>query len=106
MINCILVAYDGNDDAENAIIEGSKLDYFFNAKIVILFVIEEVFFSEEYVKNKSAFEQIKRELVETIEDTVAIVIKKKLQYLKEKGLDANYIIEIGLHRNNPKNYQK
>ncbi|MDQ4073234.1 MAG: universal stress protein [Thermoproteota archaeon] len=93
----ILVPYDGTDDSENAILEGAKLALFFKSKIIILFVIEEKYFSNPYsdLKPDSSFEQKKEELINMIESNISEIIKRKLQELREKGLDAKYVMETG-----------
>jgi nucleotide-binding universal stress UspA family protein len=93
----ILVPYDGTDDSENAILEGAKLALFFKSKILILFVIEEKYFSNPYtnLKNSLSYEQKKEELTNMIESNISEMIKRKLHGLGENGLDAKYIMETG-----------
>lgn len=97
-IENILVPYDATGDSENALFESSKLAKIFHAKIVILFVIEERFFSKPYVKlkGKESIESKRLELIKLIEDKASDIIEKKVYELRQKEIDTNYKIEVGI----------
>ena len=97
-IENILVPYDATGDSENALFESSKLAKIFHAKIVILFVIEERFFSKPYVKlkGKESIESKRLELIKLIEDKASDIIEKKVYEFRQKEIDTNYKIEVGI----------
>ena len=97
-IENILVPYDATGDSENALFESSKLAKIFHAKIVILFVIEERFFSKPYVKlkGKESIESKRLELIKLIEDKASDIIEKKVYEFRQNEIDTNYKIEVGI----------
>lgn len=97
-IENILVPYDATGDSENALFESSKLAKIFHAKIVILFVIEERFFSKPYVKlkGKESIESKRLELIKLIEDKASDIIEKKVYEFRQNEIDTNYKIKVGI----------
>lgn len=97
-IENILVPYDATGDSENALFESKKLAKIFHAKIIILFVIEERFFSKPYVKlkGKESIESKRLELIKLIEDKASDIIEKKVYEFRQKEIDTNYKIEVGI----------
>jgi len=98
-IDTILIPYDATGDSDNALFECRKLAKIFHAKIVILFIIEERFFSKPYIKvkkDKESIESKRLELIKVIKDKASNIIEKKVQEFRQDGINADYKIEVGI----------
>jgi len=95
-IQTILMPYDATEDSDAALFECKKLAKIFHANIVILFVIEERFFSKPYIKTKKESIESKRlELIKFIENKISELIEKKVHKFRQDGINTSYKIEVG-----------
>ena len=93
----ILVPYDGTENSEYAFYECRKLSKIINAKMIILFVIEDKFFTKSYIQKLLPIDNNQeKEIFSIINDVARDLLEKKLKQCQDEGISATYIIERGL----------
>lgn len=95
-IRTILVPYDGTEDSENALREGVKLSKIFNSRMIILYVIEDKFFTKPYLQKIIPYQaESKNKVLHVIDNAVSSLMRKKVSHCEEMGISARYVIERG-----------
>ncbi len=92
----ILVPYDGTENSEYALFECIKLSKIINAKVVILFVIEDKFFTKSYLQKLIPIHKNQEQEISSIlNNTARDLLEKKIKLFQKEGVNASYIIERG-----------
>lgn len=95
-IQTILVPYDGTENSEYSVSECIKLSQVINAKMIILYVIEDKFFTKSYLQNLiHRSKNQEQEISNILKNTSRALLEEKIKFSQKEGVNASYIIERG-----------